>query len=119
MIHLNMDGPYNLIFEEIDRIVEGGRAGNYALGFVDSMDSRFVILYIGRSDRDLNAELKTFMGKGYKKFKYCYARTPQEAFAKECFDYHDFGPIHNGAHPQRPEGSNDRCPKCDFFRSNQ
>lgn len=118
MIGLNMEGPYNLNLEEVDQAIKKGAIGNYALGFVDSMDGRFVILLIGRSDQDLNGELKAFLGKGYKKFKYCYAANTQEAFIKECYDYHDFSPIYNTTHPQRPEGSNDRCPKCDIFGSN-
>jgi len=117
MMGLNMRGPYSLAPEEIDRSIRKGTVGNYALGFIDSMDGRFVILYIGRSDQDLNTDLKTFLGRGYKNFKYCCAINSQEAFVKECCDYHDFSPIHNKAHPQRPEGSTFRCPKCDIFGS--
>lgn len=116
MIDLKMEGPYNLIPEEIDQVVDKGIGGNFALGFVDSMDGRFVILYIGRSDHDLNSDLKTFLYKNYKKFKYAYASNPQEAFIKECCEYHDFNPPHNADHPQRPEGFSDsKCPRCSIF----
>ncbi len=114
---LKMEGPYNFVSEEVDRVLRKGSPGNYALGFIDSMDGRFVILAIGRSDQDLNAEIKTFLGRGYKKFKYCHAINSREAFIKECCDYHDFSPVHNTTHPQRPEGSKDKCPRCDIFGS--
>lgn len=115
MASLNMNGPYELTKDEIDKKVTRKSAGNYALGYVN--DNTFYVKYVGRSDDDLNDRLKDWVDK-YKKFKYSYATSPKAAFEKECHNYHDFGEsekLDNEIHPDRPDGSSWECPYCDVF----
>ena len=110
---LNMFGPYDFTIVEIDKRVTKKQAGNYALGYVNT-ESTFIVQYVGRSDIDLNAELKNrTSNKKYKRFKYSYAKSVKEAFDKECNNYHDFGgkeSLDNEIHPARPDGTDYDCP---------
>ena len=115
MASLGMQGPYDLTNDEIDNQVTKTSAGNYALGRVSN--GTFYVNYVGRSDTDLNDRLKDWIGK-YKKFKFSYASSPKAAFEKECINYHDFGgkeKLDNEAHPDRPDNSNWKCPRCNIF----
>ena len=115
MASLGMSGSYDLTNEEIDKQVTKKSPGNYALGY--TKDGTFYVKYVGRSDTDLNKRLKDWVGK-YKKFKFSYATSPKAAFEKECHNYHDFGEsdkLDNDNHPQRPDGTNWKCPVCDIF----
>ncbi len=74
--------------------------------------------YVGRSDTDLNGELKSKLSDRQKKFKYSYATSPKVAFEKECRNYHDFGEsakLDNKYHPAYPHGTNWKCPACNIF----
>lgn len=115
MKSLGMKGSFNLTKEEIDRRVIEGSRGNYAIGYF--WKGAFYVKYIGRSDKDLNRELKGWAGQ-YSKFKFSYADSPKTAFDKECFNYHDFGEtkkLINEDHPKRPEGTGWQCPVCDYY----
>lgn len=118
MASLGMNGPYSLSTDEIDRVVTQKSPGNYALGYVS--DSTFCPRYVGRSDEDVKARLKTWVGVNsrYKSFKFSYASSAKAAFEKECGNYHDFGgkdKLDNGQHPERPDGTGWKCPVCDIF----
>ena len=110
---LNMFGSYDFTIVEIDKWVTKKQAGNYALGYVNKKLT-FIVQYIGRSDSDLNAELKNRRSwTKYKKFKYRYASSAKAAFEKECNNYHDFGgkeSLDNEIHPARPDGTDYDCP---------
>ncbi len=109
-------GPYNLSNEEIDRVVTRKSPGVYVLGREKDTDL-FIVNYVGRSDSDVNYILKDWVGKdGYRRFKFGYFDSPKAAFEKECKIYHDFKPRDNEKHPQRPNGSNWQCPRCDIFK---
>ena len=69
---------------------------------------------MGRSDKDLNDRLKDHIGE-YGRFKFEYYGSAKAAFEKECHLYHDFTPQDNKIHPDRPDGSNWKCPVCDIF----
>lgn len=117
MASLNMEGPYVFTSTEIDKVVTRKSPGNYALGYTKD-DGTFVVQYVGRSDVDVNQELKARLNSKYKKFKYSYATSPKAAFEKECQNYHDFGgsdSLDNKNHPARPSGSNWKCPVCTVF----
>jgi hypothetical protein len=58
---LNMQVPYELNTHSIDNYVEKSCIGNYALGFVGK--GEFHVQYVGRSDNDLNARIKTHIGE--------------------------------------------------------
>ena len=117
MASLQMNGPYNFTIEKIDDVVTQVSAGNYGLGYTDERET-FIVQYVGRSDSNVNAELKAKLDKKYKKFKFSYATSPKAAFEKECKNYHDFGEsakLDNKKHPDRPNGTNWRCPVCSIF----
>ncbi len=117
MAKLNMNGPYDFTSAKIDEIVTEKSAGNYALGYMDDKGV-FVVKYIGRSDSDVNAELKSRLNPKYKKFKFSYASSAKTAFEKECQNYHDFGgsaKLDNAIHPARPAGKDWKCPVCTVF----
>ncbi len=113
---LNMSGPYDFTSAKIDAEVTRTSAGNYALGHMDN--ETFIVKYVGRSDSDVNAELKKRLNAKYKKFKFSYAASAKEAFEKECQNYHDFGgsaQLDNEIHPARPAGKDWKCPVCNIF----
>lgn len=116
MANLGMEGPYKFTSSEIDRVVTRTSPGNYGLGY---SNDTFIVLYVGRSDSDVNQELKARLGSSrYKEFKYSYATSPKAAFEKECRNYHDFGgseKLDNEIHPSRPAGTNWECPICTIF----
>ncbi len=115
MASLGMEGPYTLTTAEIDRQVTQTSAGNYALGKT-STTGGFTPYYVGRSDSDVKARLKSWVGKTTQpKFKFSYANSPKAAFEKECNNYHDFKPRGNSSHPDRPNGSGWKCPRCRIF----
>ena len=115
MPETGLRGPYALDSDTIDRIVTRTSAGAYALGRVS--DKTFYISYIGRSDNDVHGRLKKWAEK-YSSFKFEYYGSPKAAFEKECNLYHDWGEsekLDNDIHPQRPEGSDWKCPRCNVF----
>lgn len=114
MASLDMEGSYEFTSTRIDEVVTRKSPGNYALGYVDD-EGTFRVQYVGRSDVDVNQELKARLSSEYKKFKYSYATSPKAAFEKECENYHDFGGKRNKRHPGRPNGTNWKCPRCSIF----
>jgi len=112
MLQTGLKGPYTLDNETIDREVGRVASGAYALGEV--RDNTFYVSYVGRSDNNINARLKDWIGK-YSKFKYDYYDSPKAAFEKECSLWHDFEPPGNDRHPQRPDGTDWKCPRCNVF----
>jgi hypothetical protein len=116
MHDLEMSGTYLFTFETIDKIVVRKSPGNYALGFTND-NGTFIVQYVGRSDTDLNQELKKKYCESYKKFKFSYAESPKDAYEKECQNYHDFGQsvgLHNTHHPAPQDGAGWKCPVCSF-----
>jgi hypothetical protein len=110
MASTGLFGPYDLKDKEIDAHVSDG-IGAYALGHTSGTGG-FMVDYVGRSDYDLNARLKQWIGK-YNTFKYGHYNTMKAAFEKECSMFHDFGgtaKLDNKAHPARPTGTNFDCP---------
>lgn len=117
MATLNMDGPFDYTSAKIDEVVTKKSAGNYALGHTND-EGTFIVKYVGRSDTDLNPELKNRLDRKYKKFKFSYAASAKAAFEKECRNYHDFGgseSLDNAIHPARPAGKDWKCPVCPIF----
>lgn len=112
-----MKGSFVLSSAEIDKRVTQAKCGNYALGYVNDEET-FIVQYVGRSDENLGSRLKAWVDKGFSKFKYSYATSPKAAFEKECNNFHDFGgtdKLQNKVHPDRPNGSNWKCARCDIF----
>lgn len=93
--------------------------GAYALGYKD-LQGVFNVKYVGRSDTDINARLQQHLNKGYSFFEYETLPNAYDAFCKECNLYHDFGErelLDNQEHPDRPEGTNYQCPRCNIFNN--
>ena len=63
MVKLNMEGSYVLTNEKIDEVITKTSAGNYALGKLQKDSETFLVYYVGRSDGNLNARLKKWVGK--------------------------------------------------------
>lgn len=122
MATLNMGISYDLTYEVIDKVVAKGKIGNYAYGYLDERGV-FIVLYVGRSDDDLQERVKHGISDmqinpslRYERFKFSYSDTAVEAYEKECKNYHDFGgekgKLYNKLHPAKPEGYNGNCPIC-------
>ena len=118
MASLGLEGPRDLDDDTVDEVITKTAPGNYALGYVNDKGT-FIVLYVGRSDDDLNDRLYDWTDSTrYKSFKASYASSPKAAFEKECQNYHDFGgseKLDNQYHPDRPDGTNWSCPVCDIF----
>ena len=120
MATTGLEGPFVLSSVKIDSVVTKVSPGAYALGYVKS-DGTFVVLYIGRSDDDLNGRLHSWVGedKRYLHFKALYFPTAKAAFEKECSLYHDFGgpknQLDNDVHPARPKNQTCACTHCYVF----
>lgn len=112
MSMIAMHSPYKLVESEIDRIITKTSPGNYVFGFINK--NKFYVYYVGRSDNNLRDSLKKQI-KEHKIFKFCYAKSPKEAFEKECIDFHEFGglkKLYNKNHPKKPKGTDLKCPVC-------
>ena len=112
-----MSEQYRLTPTMIKNIVTQKKPGNYRLGKLVNGQSR--IKYVGRSDTDVAFRLLTHISEGYSWFKFCYADSAEEAFERECNEYHanggPEGKLDNVRHPDRPKGSNYKCPRCKIF----
>ena len=110
-----LHGPHKLSPQDIDAVVRGRGPGAYALG--NSSGDTFNISYVGRSDEDLNARLKTWVGS-YPQFKYGFLDSSKLAFEKECHLFHDFGEtsLDNKIDPARPNGTNWKSPALQSVR---
>lgn len=122
MASLNMGASFPFNQSQINEVVEPGRIGNYAYGYFNEK-GEFVVKYVGRSDTDLRQRIAHGLSEyaenptlRYERFKFSYANSPQEAYEKECRNYHDFGGekgwLMNINHPQKPEGDTSACPIC-------
>jgi predicted RNA-binding Zn-ribbon protein involved in translation (DUF1610 family) len=111
-------GTFALNEQTVNEEVGYGSSGVYALGRKEG--KTFYVRYFGRSDSDVNAKLKEYIGK-YDSFKFEYFESPETAFSKECELYHAFcgpeGRLDNKTHPDRPQGATWQCPKCNAFAS--
>ncbi len=109
---LFMKGPVPLSNDRIEELIVARSPGNYALGDIEG--HAFIVKYIGRSDFDLRARLKDWVGH-YANFKWSYALSEKEAYEKECQNYHDFGErksLDNTIHPAKLDGKDWECEVC-------
>jgi len=116
MSSTGLEGPFNLTHESIDSLVKEISSGAYVLGYT-SRSNAFIVKYVGRSDDNLNSRLHDWVGI-YNQFKASYLSSSTAAFEKECNVYHDFGrseKLDNEIHPDCPNGSSWKCPRCYIF----
>ncbi len=109
-------GPYPLTHEKIYEVITRTLPGAYILGWISN--GTFYVQYVGRSNSDINNRLHFHVGK-YESFMFDYFLSPKSAFEKECELWHNFGGpegrLDNKNHPDRPDGTNWRCPRCNIF----
>lgn len=108
--NVGLRGPFKLTDDLIDAEVERTSPGFYLLSN-RALEGAFHIVYVGRSDTDVNNQLHVHVGT-YERFQYEYCATAQVAFEKECGYYHEHDPRDNNAHPRRAAGSAWKCPRC-------
>jgi len=108
-------GSFPLDEQTINEQVNPGYPGVYALGYL--REKTFLIQSIGRSDTNINAQLKEHVGK-YDRFKFSLSASPEDTFIKECELYHSFtGTKDKIPHPGKPQGSSRGCPLCSSLGS--
>ena len=103
MPKLEMDGPFDLKDGIIDQEVDKDMISNFALGCMDK-DGKFVVKAIGRSDKDLNMEIKSakrrfsggllgqmFGNNKLDKFKFPLAANADSAYQVEACAFENFG----------------------------
>ena len=111
-ISLDMKGSFPFDEKTIEDKVSPKQKGNYALGKKNE-GGTFLVSYVGRSDTELRDELKARLEThDLSLFKFSYADSKEEAFNKECKNYHDFNPPQNKNHPDSPNGMNLNCTIC-------
>lgn len=118
MPNTGMNPEYSLNALTVSLVVPHS-IGAYVLGY-KTPEGFFAVQYVGRSDTDLNARLSQHIGEGYPLFKFQQLSTVDDAFCKECNLYHDFGEnisLKNKEHPDRPEGTEYQCPRCNIFNN--
>ena len=118
MAGLDMQGPYNFSYSEIDKFVTKTSPGNYGLGSSSKDRTAFYVRYVGRSDSDIKQELKARLTLRYAEFKFSHSTSARSAFGKECRNYHEFGgseKLDNKVHPTQPANADWECPVCDIF----
>lgn len=121
-VDLQMYGAYALNEQMVKTYVQSNRLGNYAFGEVRA-DGKFYVMYVGRSDTDLQSEIIS-RASSYQQcthFMYSYASSTKEAYEKECRNYHDCGEsrnLLNKIHPDRPNGASYHCPRCGYPTAN-
>ena len=112
MASLDMEGPFDYDSELIDLRVHRGTVGTFALGNMNGRGG-LEVGYVGRSETDLNVELKRHLPKTkFRYFKFRYASSAIEAFDRECKAYHDFHLEKKQPHPARLANIAIVCPVC-------
>jgi len=106
-------GAFPLTQESINKNVASVSAGVYALGKANS-DRKFPVQRTGRSDDDVAGRLADHIGD-YPEFMYAYCNNATAAFYAECELHHEYNPSDNVYHPDRPNGTNLKCPRCKVF----
>ena len=118
MPSLGMTGPFIFNKDSIEKNVKPNIIGNYALGYVNTNTNVFIVLYVGRSDSDLQGRLIQHIGEDerFKHFKFVIQTSILDAYYCECKNYHDFGGeegrLLNENHPARPANIARNCPYC-------
>jgi hypothetical protein len=109
-----MNGPYILTADKVDEVVTRTSPGAYILG-----NREKAARYVGRSDDDVRARLKSWASSSYWYFWFEYASSPKAAFELECTYWHRYGgaerKLDDKNHPARPAGSGWKCPVCTIF----
>lgn len=104
---------YELNNQNILRLVEDNRMGNYSFRVISLECNDFRTKYVGRSLHGLPTRIRRGLKKYYTHFHFEYADSPFEAFAVECREWHIFQPnLDNRKHPEAPPNLPYLCPYC-------
>ena len=113
MNNIKLNGPFELCEKEINSVIPAGIIGNYLLGYCQTPDDLFNVLYVGHAN-DLNSKLKEHLGN-FSEFKYASVDSLLQAYMNDCMLYHMFTEesfIINERHPIAPFDSKWTCPFC-------
>ena len=94
--------------------IDSQTIGSYLLGYLDPGE-RFIPMYPGRSDTNLQSRLLTHASNRiFTHFRFFPTRRVKEAYLRECRDYHDLldQGITNVIHPRRPRNLHYERPFC-------
>ena len=105
-----MNGPHELTFDSLEKVLPKARTGIFTLGYLDR-EGRFRVQSVGRDDYDLRARLCELIGSSIL-FKFEVLPTAREAFERECELFHNLRPPSTVIHPSRPRGTDWHCPHC-------
>jgi hypothetical protein len=105
-------GPFKLTVDRLDKHLQASSPGIFALG--EERHGVFTIKQIGRSDDDLRLALKSHIRGPHKYFKFSYAMSPEDAFAKECELYHSLIALDQPTHPAPPNSKDLKCARCGY-----
>lgn len=104
-----MDGSYLLTNSIVDLFV----SSTLHFGVYIITNSQNEVLYVGRSDTNLQRRIKDHIDEksDYKNFYYEEATSEKDAYEKECYLWHKYTPRDNKIHPDVPSNSkNWKCP---------
>lgn len=106
------NGPWPFTEDNIKKHITKTSPGNYRLGSLNVKKKNLTVEYVGRSDVDVADRIADHLDEGYTHFRYLYASSAKDAFEQECYDYHRFQCSANKYHPDKPDGTNYKCPVC-------
>ena len=106
------EGPWPFTEDNIKKHITKTSPGNYRLGSLNVKKKNLTVEYVGRSDVDVADRIADHLDEGYTHFRYLYATSAKDAFEQECYDYHRFQCAANKYHPDKPDGTNYKCPVC-------
>ena len=111
MASTGLHGIHELSDKGINSNVDTTGIGCYALGTANNQGG-LNVLRIGRSDIDLNKRLHQYVkfSNKYPYFKYGFLNSVKDCYEYECKLWHKFTPSNNPNHPDKPNGTNYRCP---------
>jgi len=110
MFEAGLEGRFELTAASIDEHAPANAPGVFALSDAAAADGASAIKYVGRSDNDVAAALKSWIGR-YRYFGFVYCLNAARAYAKECELFHQFHPTDNSAHPLKSD-STSKCSRC-------
>lgn len=105
-------GSFPLTQTSINNNVTKKSPGVYVLG--TTSNKKLPVKRSGRSDDDVAKRIADHIGK-YDDFMYAYCSSASAAFYAECELHHEYSPSDNVYHPDRPAGTNLKCPRCSLF----
>ena len=106
------ESVYRFEAEVVEKVTRPGVSGNYVFG-ERGESGDFYPKLIGRSDTDVQTELRNRLGTVGYGFFMVSAASPRVAYDRECAQFHTFkNQLDNKTHPAPPAGSRATCFLC-------